>query len=174
MDGPELSLTIERDPQAKLTTLDATKEMDAGVAADIKAKRALLHARAAQEDRPAVEVPTVDTATQPREDVESIEFILPDGRLVVFGPPSGISLTMRILNMGGNPSPLKSTLYRVLMCVREIDGVRPELVVDDITAQKLSNMLGDNNIDILSGLYSEYWPGVRKSDLPLVKKNLRQ
>jgi len=168
MAEPEFKLQIDRGG-AKPTTFNAQKSVPQEVADEIKARRALIHERSRQEDL----VPTVvEEADGPREDVESVEFVLPDGRLVVMGPPPGISLTMRILNMG-TVAPAKAVLYRVLMCVRELDGVKPEAVVDDITAQKLSNQLGDNAIDVLSAIYQENWPGVRRGDLPKVKKNLR-
>jgi len=169
MAEPEFKLTIDRTG-AKQTTFNTQKSVPAEVADEIKARRALIHERSRLEDIP--KAPEPEEVDGPREDVESVEFVLPDGRLVVMGPPPGISLTMRILNMG-TVAPAKAVLYRVLMCVRELDGVKPEAVVDDITAQKLCNSLGDNNIDILSAVYQENWPGVRRGDLPKVKKNLR-
>jgi hypothetical protein len=170
MAEPEFKLTVDRSG-AKPTTFNTQKPVPAEVADEIKARRALIHERSRQEDL-APKVAEVELEDGPREDVESVEFLLPDGRLVIMGPPPGISLTMRILNMG-TVAPAKATLYRVLMCVRELDGVKPEAIVDDITAQKLSNTLGDNAIDILSAVYQENWPGVRRVDLPKVKKNLR-
>ena len=170
----EFKVTIDRNPAVKHPNFAAAQEVDAGIGDQIKARKAELHAKAAKEDA-ALDVPAVavETASGPRQSVESVELILPDGRYVLFGPPAGISLTMRIINLGGQQSSMKNTLLRVLMCVREIEGVKPEVVADDISATKLANILGDDAIDVLSAVYLENWPGVKKSELPRIKKNLR-
>ena len=110
----------------------------------------------------------------PREDLESIEFELPNGMQIVFGPPKGISLTYRIIAMmnGVDTGIAHQRVLRSLLCVRSIDGTAVTLN-NDIDANALANRIGDGGIELLNFYLNEYWPPIRRNELPLLKKNQR-
>ena len=87
---------------------------------------------------------------KPREDIETIELKLPDGRDVVFGPPAGVSLTARvaILMAGQPPSDALDLIARCCISVRSIDGQRPPAITSRVDVQKVANLLGDNSLDV--------------------------
>lgn len=111
----------------------------------------------------------------PREDIATVELALPDGRQVVFGPPDGVSLTTRIAMMraGQPPSEPLDMITRCCLCVRSINGKPPPVLSNQVDVAKLANQLGDNALDILAFVLSQYWPAVKLSELQIVKKNLR-
>lgn len=109
------------------------------------------------------------------EDLESVELQLPNGAVVEFGPPPGISLQMRLARMLGseNANLVAQGLYRILMCVRSINGQKVPAITTKLEAERVANLVGDNGIDILSITYHTYWPPPKVNDLPVVKKNQR-
>ncbi len=136
----------------------------------VAARRAQMQAKAAREHQ---EEPEAMPEAAPREDVESVELSLPDGRVVEFGPPNGVSLTLRVATFPDMP-PRAVGLVQVLMCVRSIDGQAQRPLNNMVDVQKLANTLGDPAIDLLATLYTELWPPLSPSDLPTIKKNLRR
>lgn len=136
----------------------------------IRQRRDMLRAQASREHQ-STEEPEVPVSA--REDVESVEVTLPDGRVIEFGPPNGVSLTMRVATFPDVP-PRATGLLQVLMCIRSVDGTIPRQMNSMIDAQKMANVLGDQAIDILATIYSETWPPVTTADLPTIKKNLRR
>jgi hypothetical protein len=111
----------------------------------------------------------------PREDIESIELTLPDGTEVEYGPPRGVSLTLRMIDMLGDDAGERLTaVARTLLCIRKLNGKPPPPVANKIDVQKFANMLGDDAIDILYLLHMRHWRPLMVGDLPAIKKNLRQ
>lgn len=114
-------------------------------------------------------------APPPREDVESIEVELHDKRKVVLGPPSGVSLTMRIAMTipDATTNPVVDKLARLLLSVRSVDGKVPIPIANIVDLTKMANVIGDVGVDELNFWYDRHWGNVRISDLQLLKKNLR-
>jgi hypothetical protein len=114
---------------------------------------------------------------EPRENVETIEVTMPapDGRLFVFGPPDGVSLTTRISMMyAGQPiSQGVELITRCCMSVRSIDGKAVQPIANRVDVAKVANLIGDNGLDVLGYMLQKYWPPVVLAELPAVKKNLR-
>ena len=162
-----MKVTVDRNPKAN----EAQDRAD-----DIRAKRAKLHQKF--EEREAVEKAepvTLEAPEAPDENLESIEAELPDGSIVEFGPPSGISLSMKIIRILGEraANEVEANILRVLMCVRSIDGVKQSSITTQIDAEKLANKIGDDGLQILAALYRLNWKPVTTKDLKVVKKNLR-
>lgn len=112
---------------------------------------------------------------EPRETVESIEVVLLDGRVILFGPPPNISLTMKIA-LSIPEAATNATverLARVCMSIRQIDGKPPRLIANMVDLTMMANIIGDAGIDILHHWFQKYWGEVRVADLQLTKKNLR-
>lgn len=127
-------------------------------------------AAAAADDPPEEAAPP-----EPIEDVESIEVKLLDGRTVEFGPPKGVSLTMRILMSLPEcaSSPALERTARVLMSIRSIDGRKPREIANALDLRRIGNEVGDVGIDELFFWYQKYWGNLRISDAQVLKKNLR-
>lgn len=113
---------------------------------------------------------------KPRENVESIEVELTDGRKVVFGPPAGVSLTMRMATMFPQTAvnPVLERVARVLMCIRSVDDRLPKPISNQIEMTAFANAMGDRAIDELGYWYDQNWGVIQIADLRLVKKNLRE
>jgi hypothetical protein len=107
------------------------------------------------------------------EPVESLELVMPDGTLILYGPPKGISLSMRLIRMFGdaNWTSATGTYFRVLMCVQAINGdpVRP--ISSRIEGEKLANKIGDVAMEYLIQIHAKYWAANNEVDLLVVKKN---
>lgn len=138
----------------------------------VAARRAEMQAQAEQEHKATV-IETLAEDPPAREDVESIEITLPDGRVVEFGPPPGVSLTMRVATFPDLPQRAAPVL-QVLLCVRSLNGEPVRALNSMVDMQRLSNQLGDSVIDLLARLYVDLWPPLTVSDLPTIKKNLRR
>lgn len=182
----EAKLVINRSPPdpgkaGKLTQAAADNEV---VAAQIVERRKQIH-RQAKLDAAGIganaEVEDPKPAPE-RENIESIEIPLQDGRVIEYGPPAGISLSDRIARLysgrpatdgGPDPGLTEYRLTRLLMGVRSIDG-QPVAVNNLIDRTKLANRLGDQAIDLLNLFDSRHWPPLMESELPAIKKNLRQ
>lgn len=132
--------------------------------------------RPAQEEAVAVAADELDKAIEPRvrEDLDSIEIELRDGRRVLFGPVRMASFRLaEILGRQVN-DPYSQMLARTILSVRSIDdkAVRP---ITNLAEMKLiATEIGDDGIDMLWMGLQEYWPPVLKEDLRVLKKNLRR
>ena len=189
MPQPEAKLVIERSPvntenKPPGGRFAAATANAKAVAESIKEKRKRIHDQAAldvaggglnQAARDGEPLPE-------RENIDSIEIPLRDGRVVEYGPPSGISLSERIARLfstrsaaegGPDPGITEYRLTRLLMGVRSIDG-KPVQINNLIDRTRIANRLGDEALDLINYFDSQYWPPLRNSELPLVKKNLRQ
>lgn len=163
----ELRIATHAKPTRKTSDDRAKKN------AELAAKAAEMRER--NTAAPAAE-PDAPTATpEPREDVESVEIKLLDGRNVVLGPPKGVSLTMRIAMTipEATTNPVIDRLARVLMSVRSVDDKQPRLVGSLLDLTRLANEIGDVGIDELHFWFEKHWGNLRISDLQLLKKNLR-
>lgn len=148
-----------------------------GVAADdVISRRAALHAL---HDRVDTEG-KIDLARETREPsparepIDSLVIATPVGE-IEFGPPPGVSLTMRIATMMGeeNPNRIQSAMLRTLMCVRKIDGKTVTPVTTMVEAQYLANQLTDPVLDFLFTTYLETWPPPAPGELQVISKNKR-
>ena len=117
-----------------------------------------------------------DVAAEPtRQDVESVRVHLPDDRIVDFGPPPGVSLTMRMMSGFAHMtmSAQAETRIKALMCVRAIDGIKARPVISMLEAQQAANDLGDMAVDLLTETFMQMWPPARISDLRIIEKKMR-
>ena len=154
---------------------------ESGVAGDdIAMKRKELFAKFEASEAVATSGGGIDLAkmalekTAPVEQVDSVVVQTPVGE-IVFGPPAGISLTLRIANIMGedNPNRVQSAMLRTLMSVRSIDGKPVSPINSQIEAQLLANMLGDRVLDYLYSTLNEIWPPPGKGELQVLRKNKR-
>ena len=108
---------------------------------------------------------------------EGLDFIMVDTPAgeVEFGPPSGVSVTLRIANIMGetNPNRLQMAMLRTVLAVRSIGGKRISPISNMVEAQYLANMLGDSVLDFLYVQLLENWPPPRKGVLQVLRKNKR-
>lgn len=167
--SPDVELKISNTHRAprRAQTQQAKNEALAKVANEMRERQAAEAAKPPEE--PTAPLP------EPREDVESIEWKLLDGRVVVFGPPPGVSLTMRIAMSipDATTNPVIDRLARVLMSIRSVDGEKPAPIGNIVEMTKLANRIGDSGIDELHWLFERHWGQLRVSDAQLLKKNLR-
>lgn len=112
---------------------------------------------------------------KPIEDVESIEFKMHDGRVVLIGPPKGVSLTMRIAMQipEAVTNPVIDRLARVLMSIRSVNGERPKPITNLISLTTMANEIGDVGLDELHAIVAYYWRPLQIQDAQVLKKNLR-
>lgn len=117
----------------------------------------------------------VQREPKPREDVESVEVQLPDGRVVLFGPPPMVSLTIKIAELLGEKAsnPVLSASARIMLCVRAIDGKAVPPINSVVEVKKWAGVVGDAGLDTLGMVYAQYWSPPTIEDLPVLKKNLR-
>lgn len=160
----ELRITNSVKPAERKAAQAAKNAALAKTAAEMRERQAA--ADAAPPDKP-------DEVVQPREDIESIEVALLDGRKVLFGPPKGVSLTMRIAMSIPDATMIIDRLARVLMSVRSIDGKPPPVIANMMDLTKAANEIGDVGMDELNFWYDKYWGNLRVSDAQVLKKNLR-
>lgn len=113
-------------------------------------------------------------AEPPREDFDSVEIQTPIG-VIDFGPPTGVSLTLRIAIMKGedNANRMESAMLRTLMSIRSIDGKHVKPIGSLVEAQALANIVGDGLLDHLYLMMLENFPPPRKADLQILRKNKR-
>lgn len=150
---------------------------EAGAAGDdIMAKRREMFRRHEEADG-AGKIDLSKVTAQPapvREPIESVIVQTPAGE-VEFGPPPGVSLTLRLAQMLGesNPNRLYSAMLRTLMCVRKIDNKAVTPITSEVEAQYLANLLGDGVIDYLFSVMVETWPPPAAGELQVLRKNKR-
>jgi hypothetical protein len=187
MAEPEARIVINRNPAdpGKASKFAAASANAKVVGEQIRERRKQIHQQAkvdaagaglgpdAQEQEPAPE----------REDIESIEITLRDGRVIEYGPPNNISLSDRIARLystrsvsegGPDPGFTETRLTRLLMGVRAISGKTVPPVTNLVERTRLANQLGDQAIDLLYYFDNRHWPPLRESEIPIAKKNLRQ
>lgn len=171
-------VVVTRDPAAPTGTarFAEAKQANADAAEQIRQRRKQIHAQAATEVgmSPDPDIMPIDPPPE-REDIDSIDIPLRDGRVVTYGPPHGVSLADRIARMysGREHSVTEYRLTRILMGVRAIDGVPVRPIVNEIDRTAMANRIGDEAIDLLVYFDKEYWPPMTQADLPAIKKNLR-
>jgi hypothetical protein len=128
-----------------------------------------------QEGAPGIDLAKMtEDRTPAAEPLDSIVLQTPIGE-IEFGPPAGVSLTLRIAIMMGeeNPNRIQNAMLRTLMSVRSIDGKHVSPVGSMVEAQALANMLGDGVLDFLYLTMVETWPPPKKADLQILRKNKR-
>lgn len=171
----EARIVINRDPPdpgkaGKLTQAAATADA-------IRERRKQIHAQAKVDNSgPGIAPETVEPVPPPiREDLESIEFLAPNGLLIEYGPRHDISLVDRIARLysGRDPTVSEFRLTRVLMGIRSINGSSPVIIVDEISRTRLANQVGDEVIDLLMYYDRIHWPPLQQSELPVLRKKLR-
>jgi hypothetical protein len=163
----DLKITVE-DPD-KVPAGGRAEAKRQQVRAGVEAVKARIERNAAAEPGP-----TKETAPPPRESVDSVELALPDGRTILFGPPPGISLNLRIPELlGEEMTRVNALVLRVLLSVRAINGSPPPQIFNKVDMHKVAHVLGDDAIDALAIALDLYWPPVTVKDLRVVKKNLR-
>lgn len=144
---------------------------------DIMARRRALFAK--YEESTAEGKIDLEAATKqpeaPREQIESVLVKTPAGE-IEFGPPPGVSITLRMAQMMGekNPNRYYMVLLRTLMCVRKIDGKAVTPVTSEVEAQYLANLLGDDALNYLFEVLIENWPPPQPGDLQILKKSPRR
>ena len=135
-----------------------------------QASSSALSASAALEAQAAAEA----AAFVPREDIESVEVAIPNGSVVLFGPPA-VPASIRLAQMlGPQASNLLISIVSQLLYVRAINGAPVVPVSDIITAQALLNRIGDDGLDVLNAVSAECWPAVNRQALPIIKKIFRR
>ena len=169
------TVTVDNNPAEPIVEPKSGIEGD-----DIAARRRALFAKFEQSAE-AQSLGTLDPERlagadrePPREDVDSVTVKTPAGT-IEFGPPSGVSLTLRLATMMGedNPNRIQSAMLRTLMSVRSIDGQPVSPITSMVGAQALANLLGDHVLDFLYTTMLETWPPPRKGDLQILRKNKR-
>ena len=100
----------------------------------------------------------------------------PAGLAIEFGPPPGISLTVRIATQFPDASnnAAQESLLRALLSVRKINGQPAPAISTWIDVQRVANAIGDHGLDVLGYALIRYWPPLTTKTLPAIKKNLRQ
>lgn len=174
-------LVLSRAAQPAQHTPNIAKVTDdANARAAVKASTDAVIARQQQKQAAPAAAPTADVdtaAATTREDVESIEFPLLDGRAVVMAPVQGISLFYKVALICGEESGqagmLLNNITKMLMAVRSINGVPLRALNNKVDVIQAMNEIGDNNLDLMMEAYQQHWPQPTKSDLRIVKKNLR-
>lgn len=186
MTQPEARITIDRNPKPPdLSKSSAAKMVEASNAAEqMRARRAQIH-KQAEIDAGGGGLPDLHGDPDPtpeREDIESIEFRLRDGRLIEYGPPTNISLSDRIARLysarsfaegGPDPGITEFRLTRLLMGVRAIDGRPTRPITNLIERTRLANELGDQALEIIHVFDRKHWPPLQETELPLVEKKFR-
>lgn len=167
-------IVINRDPP---DPNKAGKLTQAAAAADqIRERRKQIHAQAKVDNTGAAIAPEVEATPPPvREDLDSVEFVAPNGLLVEYGPRQDISLVDRIARLysGRDPTVSEFRLTRILMGIRSINGSPAIAIVDEISRTKLANQVGDEVIDLLMYYDRIHWPPLQQSELPVLRKKLR-
>lgn len=94
---------------------------------------------------------------------------------IEFGPPSGVSMTMRVAIMLGDENFNRTgvAMIRTLMCVRSVNGQKVTPITSKVEAQHLANILGDVLVDQLFMLYAENWSPANGGELQVLRKNKR-
>jgi len=173
------SVTGKTEETAAAAAVRSRREADA---ATVRARRKQIAEQAKldaagvveQEPAPSEQMPT-------REDIDTIDVTLRDGRIVTYGPPRGISTQDRIVRMfsgrsptegGPDPGVTEFRLTKLLLGVRAIDG-RSVSCNDLVQRTRLANQLGDEAIEFLFYYDKVYWPPLTAAELPAIKKNYR-
>lgn len=169
----EHRIVINRDPPdpnkaGKLTQAAAAAEQ-------VRERRKQIHNQAKVDNVGPGIAAEPEVPPPVREDLDSIEFVAPNGLLIEYGPRHDISLIDRIsrLYSGRDPTVSEFRLTRVLLGIRAINGSPPINIVDEITRTKLSNQVGDEVIDLLMYYDRIHWPPLQQSELPVLRKKLR-
>lgn len=169
----EAKIVIHRDPP---NPNGVGKLTQAAAAADqIRERRKQIHTQAKVDNAAGAIAPEPEAPPPIREDLDSVEFLAPNGLLIEYGPRHDISLVDRIARLysGRDPTVSEFRLTRILMGIRSINGTPPITIVDEISRTKLANQVGDENIDLLMYYDRIHWPPLQQSELPVLRKKLR-
>ena len=175
------TITVNRDAAAAQGAIEAANRLPDEQVQALRARRAALREKARAEavsGQFAGAEPqdgAEDVTVPPREDVAAVIIALPDGREVEFGPPAGVSLTMRLMT-GFAQMPMTAAnevWLKTLMCVRTINGGAVRAVGNIVDAQKLANDIGDEALALLTEAYLQFWPPPRRADLKVIQKKMR-
>jgi hypothetical protein len=113
-------------------------------------------------------------APREREDIESVNIELPDGRVIEYGPPKAAYFRVSELLAGVRGADITmQNVVRLLLGVRAVDGQPVRQPSNYIEVRKLADKIGEAGIDMLGVASNEFWPPVTKQDLRVLKKNLR-
>lgn len=171
----EAKFVIHRDPPDPNKAGKLTQAADA--ATQIRERRKQIHAQAKVDNAGTGMSLETEPAPPPpvREDLDSVEFVAPNGLLIEYGPRHDISLVDRIARLysGRDPTVSEFRLTRILMGIRSINGSQPATIVDEISRTKLANQVGDEVIDLLMYYDRIHWPPLQQSELPVLRKKLR-
>ena len=178
-DSPEFVVT---SGAPTIRTASQPVNVPGAVPADIReriiaqrdAHRASMHDRADfQSDVDEDEAQEAATIVEEYEPIETLELVMPNGMKILYGPPKGISLSMRLIRMFGdaNWTSPTGTYFRVLMCVQQIDGEHIKPIGSRIDGEKLANRLGDQTMEYLMQIHARYWATNSQVDLLVVKKH---
>lgn len=175
----EAKITVHRDPPDpnKVGPLTQASTNAKVIGDQIRSRRAAIHQQARVDAAgPGID-PKIENPEPPpiREDIESIEFVAPNGMLIEYGPRHDISVVDRIARLynGRDPTISEFRLTRILMGIRSINGAPPLTITDEISRTKLANQVGDENIDLLMYYDRINWPPLQQSELPVLRKKLR-
>ncbi len=190
-DQPELTVSVDRGANKRgakrsngraptMPNFAQAAEANADVAEAVRARRRSIHNQhaaskgaAQQMEEDAPKPPSVPVEDQ---NLDSVELDMPNGLKVLLGPPPNVSLTMRVLQYYGDQQSwalADEGVTRALMCVREIDGKPYPAVTNPVDRQMLGNKLGDDGIAICVLTHRRYFPLLRLTELPVIKKNQR-
>lgn len=181
----EARIVINRDPSepSKHGRMTEAAQNNKVIAEQVRARRKHIHEQAKVDSSGEGLPPIAEPVAPPeREDIDSIEIPLRDGRIIEYGPPAGISLSDRIARLysarslaegGPDPGITEYRLTRLLMGVRAINGRPVPPITNMVERTRLANQLGDQTIDLLNLFDNRHWPPLMASELPLVKKKLR-
>lgn len=180
-------IVINRDPAQPATRNPAAeteaKSRNKEIEKQIRERRRQIHNQADTDLSSLTEQEQTEREPAPiREDIESIEITLRDGRIVEYGPPTGVSLSDRIARLfssrplsdgGPDPGQTEHRLTRILMGVRAIEGKPVSPLSNLVQRTKLANALGDEAIDLLFYFDNLHWPPLTRTELPEIKKKFR-
>ncbi len=174
----DLNITVQAPKQPPAGVKDMQGAVDAQrkrpAPEALAQKREAIHKATHAQHAAEQEQADMPPPAKPRENIESLEIKLPDGRVVVFGPPAGVALQMRIANLlGPDLNNFTAMMARAMMSVRTIEGQPPGAIGNMVDVQRVANMLGEDAVDLLMLALNQYWPPVTVAELQIVKKNLR-
>lgn len=153
----------------------------AGTVADADAKRqaisdshkATLEANRAEREK--AEKSATEDLPPMREEVESVEFELPDGRVLVMGRPPAGMMTYKLAQVLGDDmqNQVLNSIVRSFLHIRTIDGQAPAVFNSRLEVQKFMDAMGEDAIDLITYVCQTNWRPVSVNELKIVKKTLK-
>lgn len=123
---------------------------------------------------PLIDPSVADNATA-REDVESIEIRIPNGKVISYGRTRGAAKALVIARIIGVQAQaiMAPQVVEVLVNIRAIDGVPIKTPENMIQAQALLNTIDDDGYETLLVAHNHFWPPQRVDSLQVLQKRLR-